>query len=257
MHRSSFEKMHAFRQVYLSEYTGKKCAILDVGSASFGGDDGYRPIFVEPDWNYTGLDVTAAHNVDLVVANAYRWDEVADSSVDIAVSGQAFEHIAWPWLTMMEIARVLRAGGLAAITAPSAGHVHRYPLDCWRYYPDGFPALAAYAGLRVVEQHVDTSFAFPESAFWGDVFVVLRRPKRTPDEDRVWRLRYDAALAAVCGLDWNGVPETESGRNAIAARTEATLRALDAKRVKAAMIQELLYHIWRIMRTPLSELART
>jgi hypothetical protein len=59
---------------------------------------------------------------------------------------------------MMEIARALRPEGVAAITAPLAGHAYRYPLDCWRYYPHGFPALAAYAGLSLVEQHTDRGY---------------------------------------------------------------------------------------------------
>ena len=32
--------------------------------------------------------------------------------------------------------RVLVPGGLACIIAPGAQGVHRFPVDCWRFYPD-------------------------------------------------------------------------------------------------------------------------
>lgn len=34
------------------------------------------------------------------------------------------------------MARILEPGGTMLVVAPSAGIVHRYPFDCWRYYPD-------------------------------------------------------------------------------------------------------------------------
>jgi SAM-dependent methyltransferase len=256
MHRSSYEKMQAFRQAYLSGYAGSACAILDVGSASFGGDDGYLPLFDDPNWRYTGLDLAPARNVDLVVRQSFSWKEIADRSFDVVVSGQAFEHIAWPWLTMMEIARVLRPGGLAALTAPSSGHAHRYPLDCWRFYPDGFPALAAYAGMTLLEQHIDDGYAFPENAFWGDVFVVLKRPRREEADEEAWRLRHAAAMESVRGIDPRGVPALDDGFDAIARRSEASLRGLDARKVKRELIAEALRRAWRVTRTPLARLKR-
>lgn len=48
----------------------------------------------------------------------------------------------------MEISRVLKDEGMACIIAPSGGVEHRYPLNCWRFYPDGFKALAKYSGLN-------------------------------------------------------------------------------------------------------------
>ena len=94
MHHSSFEKMRAFREAYVHVREGLATEILDVGSASFAEDDGYRPLFDDPAWRYRGLDLAPARNVDVVAASPYDWSEVADESVDIVVSGQAFEPIA-------------------------------------------------------------------------------------------------------------------------------------------------------------------
>ena len=39
----------------------------------------------------------------------------------MVVSGQTFEHIEYIWVTIVEIARVLRTGGLACLIAPGSG----------------------------------------------------------------------------------------------------------------------------------------
>jgi SAM-dependent methyltransferase len=236
MHRSSYEKMAAFRDAYVGAYRAMPLVILDVGSASMDADaSGYRPLFAQPPWRYLGLDMQAGTNVDLVPADPYRWDMLADASIDVVVSGQAFEHIEWPWLTIREIARVLRGGGLAAITAPSSGHVHRYPLDCWRYYPDGMPALARYAELDVVENHWDEGFAWPENAFWGDAFAVLQRPPRGTD---------DSVIAPTGSHD------------AIALLAAERLRALQPGALKRRLLTECARRAWFILRSRPDRLTR-
>ncbi len=44
-------------------------------------------------WLYTGLDMAAGNNVDIVLRTPYVWHEVASGSADVVISGQAFEHI--------------------------------------------------------------------------------------------------------------------------------------------------------------------
>jgi SAM-dependent methyltransferase len=125
----------------------------------------------------------------------YDWAAIDDDSFDVVISGQAFEHIEYVWLSILEIARVLRTNGLVALIAPGAGPVHRYPTDCWRYYPDGFPALVRYAGLTVVESHLQRRYAYPDSdsILWCDAMVVAQKPWRTPAEQADWARRIRAA----------------------------------------------------------------
>ena len=235
MHRSSYDKMQAFRDAYLGHLLNTPLTILDVGSAAVSADGAsYRTLFAGPEWRYVGLDMEPGANVDLVPESAYHWSELPDASVDVVISGQAFEHIEWPWLTIREIARVMRGNGIAAIVAPSAGPVHRFPKDCWRYYPDGMPALAAYAGLRVVEQHWDDGYAYPENAFWGESFVVLQRP---PGE-----------TASVIG--------EIADAQAIMRRSAAMLDRANGWAVKASLLRQMLGQAWVILRTPLRELKR-
>lgn len=235
MHRSSYEKMEAFRDAYLDAYRQAELVILDVGSAAVEGERGsYRELLARPPWRYLGLDAAPGPNVDIVPADPYRWDAVADRSIDVVVSGQAFEHIEWPWLTIQEIARVLRDGGLACIIAPSAGPVHRFPMDCWRYYPDGLPALARYAGLHVVETHWDQGYAWPENAFWGEACAILQRP--TPDGASV-------------------ISPTTS-RDAIARCAAARLAALNPAAVRRRLLAETARRAWFVLRSPLNKLTR-
>src|SRR5262245_9496749 len=169
--------MTGFRDRYLSTRAQEPLRILDVGSLDVNGS--YRPLFYGPRWQYTGLDMAAGPNVDLVVRTPYVWREVASGSADVVISGQAFEHIKYFWVTMLEIARVLRIGGICCILAPSSGPEHRYPVDCWRFYPDGLGALAEFARLETVEAITQWgSSGDADSDLWHDSMLVCRKPDR-------------------------------------------------------------------------------
>jgi len=72
-------------------------------------------------------------------------------------------------------------GGLCCVIAPSGGFEHRYPVDCWRYYPDGFKALARWARLEVLEAWTEWEPAEygDGSEPWKDTIMVCRKPKLT------------------------------------------------------------------------------
>lgn len=178
MHKSSLDKMRSFRDRHLGERKGDPLLILDLGSMDANGT--YRPCFDIPPWKYQGVDIAPGENVDIVVRNPYCWKELRTNSVDVLISGQAFEHIECFWVTMLEIERVLKPAGLCCIIAPSAGHEHRYPVDCWRFYPDGFAALSRFAGLQIIEvsRQVEPDSRFDdESNVWQDTMLVCRKPE--------------------------------------------------------------------------------
>ena len=70
MHRSSLERMRAFRDAYLAEAKDMPLRILDVGSAAIAGDPTYRDLFTA--WDYVGLDAEAGVNVDIAVRDVPR-----------------------------------------------------------------------------------------------------------------------------------------------------------------------------------------
>jgi SAM-dependent methyltransferase len=198
MHDSSIDKLAVFRHAYLAPYEEATLDILDVGSAvAVDTQSANRAGLDNPNWTYRGLDIVEGPNVDVAVREPYDWREVPAASVDVVTSSQVFEHVEFPWLTILEIGRVLKVGGLAFIIAPGGGEVHRYPNDCWRYYPDGLPALAKWAGLTVVEAHQQWSPAYSKGGKWRDAAIVLQRPRLSPVEETSRALRTRLAKLAL------------------------------------------------------------
>jgi SAM-dependent methyltransferase len=151
-------------------------SIIDVGSYDINGS--YRLLFDKPGWFYRGVDQTAGPNVDIVLKNPYHLP-LPSNSVDLVISGQALEHIDYFWLVFAETARVLKTRGLIFLIAPSRGPEHRYPIDCWRFYPDGYYALARYTNLELIEVQTDWApHPAPDSAPWGDTVGVFRKPEQ-------------------------------------------------------------------------------
>ncbi len=179
MHLSSYRNMEKFVNRYLAAYRDEKLEILDVGSQDVNGS--YRPLFVNPNWHYAGLDIVEGDNVDIVIKSIYDWCDLKSNRYDVVISGQAFEHIEYFWVTMSEIARVLKQEGWCCLVAPSSGEEHRYPVDCWRFYADGMKALARYAGLQKVEVYTQYSRdVYPDyDPMWKDSVLICRKPRIT------------------------------------------------------------------------------
>lgn len=171
MHKNSYSKMEWFKNTYLNETD--KLDILDVGSLDRSGKYNYKTIFNKTNWTYTGLDVQAGNNVDLVVTDIYNWFEVEDNTYDVIISGQFFEHLEFFWLTMSQIERVLKPGGYICIIVPSLGLKHGGDsLNCYRFHEDGLKAMAKYVDLEIDEATVDNR---PEANPWNDACLVAHK----------------------------------------------------------------------------------
>jgi SAM-dependent methyltransferase len=188
VHASAYEQMSWCIDTYLPK--GRRYHVVDFGSYSSRQRQAmtHRELLSGHDCRITGVDIRPGTNVDVVMPKPYRVP-LRSNSVDVVLSGQVFEHIPFFWASMLEIARVLRHGGLFLMTAPSRGHTHT-AVDCWRYYPDGVRAMAAFAGLEVREVFTD----FPPMRrgrhrywridmahrYWGDTVGVLEKTRRYP-----------------------------------------------------------------------------
>lgn len=189
MHQSAYDRMRRFRERYLGEREAEPLLIVDYGSLDVNGS--FRPLFDAGPWRYIGLDRESGANVDVVVDHPYRWRALRTRSVDVVVSGQALEHTELFWRTADEIDRVLKPGGLVCLIAPSSGPEHRYPVDCWRFYPDGLRALALYAGLTPLEvetQWDDAEYA-DSSNLWHDSLLIARKSRRSAAHEWLRDLR--------------------------------------------------------------------
>ena len=148
MHLSSLILMNKF----FVEYVKDGDHILDVGSKiSRPGDVGFNSLLgpLMKRVNYTGLDIEEGENVDIVV-EPYNWWQIEDGSFNIVISGQTLEHDKFFWKTFIDMVRVLKPGGYMCVIVPKIQKQHRFPVDCWRFYPDAMYALAEWAGITCI-----------------------------------------------------------------------------------------------------------
>jgi len=121
----------------------KTARCLDVGSRNVNGC--YRPLVEARGWQYTGLDIAAGKNVDVVTPDPYCFPLDSDA-YDMVISGSTMEHVQAIWLWIPELARVLKPGGMLAIYTHIAWEIHQHPVDCWRILPDGMTYLFDLTG---------------------------------------------------------------------------------------------------------------
>lgn len=168
MHPSSYENMrHCLRGHVRGEYfdAHETIRVADIGGGDYNGS--YRQLFDHPKFEYLAVDPENTGEVEVVMSTPYRLP-FADGTIDLVISGQMLEHCDAFWLVFAEMKRVLAADGVMVLIAPSAGPIHRYPVDCYRFYPDSFRALARLNDLQVVELIHD------DRGPWNDLVGVFR-----------------------------------------------------------------------------------
>lgn len=170
MDHVSMNTMKGLRDKHLSALSAH-LMVLDVGAmdAQDGQYGTYRQLFPAPGYTYHGLDIEAGPNVDIVVPEHYVWG--ITEQYDVVISGQCLEHVEWPWLTMEQIAKSLKPGGLHFNIVPSTGPVHRFPIDTYRYHLDGMAALCKWADLEVIELQSKSD------SIWNNTVLVARKPE--------------------------------------------------------------------------------
>lgn len=168
MHPSALTNGKLFFDTYTPSL--KAGTVVDIGAQNVNGS---LSDVMPSQLNYVGVDFVKAKGVDVVLDDPYTLP-FENESVDIVVSSSCLEHSEMFWLMFLEILRVLRPSGLFYMNVPSNGDFHRYPVDCWRFYPDSGNALVTWAkrnGMRprllesfVSEQYVD---------LWNDYVAVF------------------------------------------------------------------------------------
>ena len=91
MHRSSLLKFEAFLRVVAADparNAGR--SILDIGSKSYQGHPTYRSAAERFGLAYTGLDMSAGEDVDLVCATPVVYRDIAYDRYVFISSGQTF-----------------------------------------------------------------------------------------------------------------------------------------------------------------------
>lgn len=169
MHPSALQAGRLFFELYCGP---RNVSVLDVGSMDVNGT---LRGFAAAGCHYVGADLEPGNGVDVVLASAHKLPFEAES-FDAVVSTSCFEHDRFFWLTFLECIRVLRKGGYFYLNVPSNGVYHRYPVDCWRFYPDAGLALAEWARHQGLQAEVVESFLLNQiDDIWNDFVCVFER----------------------------------------------------------------------------------
>jgi len=160
-----------FFSTYVADLPG--ATVLDIGAAGVSLRSA-----CPASATYTGVDMVAGPGVDVVLEDPYRLP-YANESVDVIVSTSCFEHADMFWLLYLEIMRVLRPSGLFYMCAPSNGTYHRFPIDCWRFYPDCGVAFVAWGKRNGMNNAVLESYTSDQHLRenWNDFVAVFIKDK--------------------------------------------------------------------------------
>ncbi len=176
MHPSSMNNMKKLFDKYVTKEfieNSSPCKILDFGGRNVRGQGSYYDLLISDDANksyntlnieYKGIDLEENPGVSIVLDDPYKVP-LNDNYADVIVSGQMFEHCEFFWLSFLEMVRLVKPGGYIFLIAPMSGKVHRYPVDCWRFYPDAYAALAKWGKVSLIEAWTD----YDGSKWWDQV----------------------------------------------------------------------------------------
>lgn len=180
MHPSALKNGALFFNVYGQNFLNvDQPKVIDIGSQDVNGS--LRDVC--PNYfRYIGLDFEKAKGVDVLLTDPYQLP-FEDESIDIAVSSSCFEHSEMFWLAFLEVLRVLKPHGLFYLNAPSTGGFHRYPVDCWRFYPDSGGALIKWGRRNNYECEMLESFV-QIGGDWQDFVGVFLKNLRFVDQHR-------------------------------------------------------------------------
>ena len=163
MHKTSYRAMLNFYKKHVK----KGAKVLDVGGVDINGS--YREIFSH--CVYETIDLEGGDYT--VNGDTWEWPSEA-KDFDVVISGQTFEHDQMFWLTLQSMKKCLVPNGMMCIIAPASGPLHRYPVDCYRFYRDSMPAFAKWLKIELIENYQI------KVAPWYDIVGVFK------NKEKIW-----------------------------------------------------------------------
>jgi SAM-dependent methyltransferase len=228
MHDTAMLHGAAFFNTYLKN--ARDLTIVDIGSQDVNGS--LRSV-APPHCRYVGVDFVEAKGVDVVIDDPYSLP-FDNEYADVVISSSCFEHSEFFWLLFNEALRILKPTGLLYLNAPSNGMFHRYPVDCWRFYPDSGVALQNWGKRSGYNCALLESFVgFRKKDGWDDFVAVFVK-------DDTHRARYPARIQ-------QGLREFSNGRLHYSETVE-NLAVSSGDQVVHAKLVQVVTSINRILR---------
>jgi len=170
MHTSALKTAASFFSTYMNYI--QEGTVIEIGSQNVG--NGSLREVCPPKFKYVGVDFVAGNGVDVILEDAYKFP-FEDGTADVMVCSSCFEHSEFFWLSFLEMLRVVKDDGLIYINAPSNGLFHRFPTDCWRFYPDSGLALARWGARNGYDPLLLESFIARQDGegMWNDFVAVF------------------------------------------------------------------------------------
>ncbi|WP_248555665.1 methyltransferase domain-containing protein [Paraburkholderia terrae] len=138
-------------------------AVLEIGSRKRSGNS--KTDRVPPHAHYTGFDIAAGDNVDVVGDAHFMSRHLPRNHFDFVFSISTFEHLLMPWKAAVELNAVMKHGGLAFIHSHQAWPVHDAPWDFYRFSKFGWHGIFnRYSGFEVIaSEHAEPATIIPET----------------------------------------------------------------------------------------------
>ena len=160
-HRNWLERRQHMRFIATAAHAYDLGLILDVGC----GTKPYGHLLAPHARRYLGIDLPPKWDIERQSAKAERRRSAvdvygrasqlpfADETFETVVSFQVLEHVPEPQEMLVEISRVLQAGGHLLLSTPQMWHVHEAPHDYYRFTRYGLEYLCHSCELETVEIH--------------------------------------------------------------------------------------------------------
>lgn len=153
---------------FFKDHTGFK-NMLDVGARDVSS--GHIRNHVPRDIQYTGADMIAGDNVDVVVNTHELLTKFAPGSFDVVTCFDTFEHDETFWISWEQMKQVVKKDGWILLGFPGRlCPLHEHPADYWRFMPgsiDYFFKDFADVYTRVIKQNDWNQEVENEIYAWG------------------------------------------------------------------------------------------
>ncbi len=188
--------------------------LLEVGARARSGH--VRRGLAPAGWHYSGFDIMAGPNVD-VVGDAHELSRhYAPGGFDAVMAFSVLEHLMMPWKFVLELNAVLKVGGIGLFTTHQCWPLHDEPWDFWRFSDRAWTALLNPAtGFEIIEArmgepafvvaqrcHPATAFAETPAGALAS-FVLFRKVGPTALQ---WPVELGAVTATRYPSDITGAP---------------------------------------------------